>query len=220
MAVVPCTSEGLTLADNTKFVALDGTRTFAVQMRDVLIPDDLVLADPSDGFIRRIRAGFVLLQAGMAFGQIRGSLNSSLSAGAGMRVGWLQSQSSSHTAGFANTGSAPFAAISGRETLPPTPRFDLSYQPDNRNLFYAAIAKGFRAGGPGTPARCDGSVDPDEQAAPVEHSTPCKSRALRRMPAFFMASVRSGPGGSVRARSSAATASASKSSLGRGSLLS
>jgi alkylation response protein AidB-like acyl-CoA dehydrogenase len=74
MAIVPCASEGLTLAGNTKFVALDGTRTFAVQMRDVLIPDELVLADPSDDFIRRIRAGFVLLQSGMAFGQIRGCI--------------------------------------------------------------------------------------------------------------------------------------------------
>jgi alkylation response protein AidB-like acyl-CoA dehydrogenase len=74
MAIVPCAAEGLTLAGNTKFVALDGTRTFAVQMRDVLIPDDLVLADPSDDFIKRIRAGFVLLQSGMAFGQIRGCI--------------------------------------------------------------------------------------------------------------------------------------------------
>jgi alkylation response protein AidB-like acyl-CoA dehydrogenase len=71
MAIVPCAAEGLTLADNTKFVALDGTRTFAVQMRDVLIPDSFVIADPADEYIKRIRAGFVLLQAGMAFGLIR-----------------------------------------------------------------------------------------------------------------------------------------------------
>lgn len=71
MAIVPCASEGLTLAANTKFVALDGTRTFAVQMRDVMIPDALVLADPCDAYIKKIRAGFVLLQAGMVFGLIR-----------------------------------------------------------------------------------------------------------------------------------------------------
>ncbi len=41
MAIVPCASEGLTLAQNTQFVALDGTRTFAVQMRDVFISDDV-----------------------------------------------------------------------------------------------------------------------------------------------------------------------------------
>ena len=72
MAIVPCAADGVSLADNTKFVALDGTRTFAVQLRDVMIPDSFVLADPSDAFIRRIRAGFVLLQSGMAFGLIRG----------------------------------------------------------------------------------------------------------------------------------------------------
>jgi len=74
MAAVPCASEGLKLSASTKFVALDGTRTFAVQMRDVLIPDTHLLADPVDDYIRRIRAGFVLLQAGMAFGQIRGCI--------------------------------------------------------------------------------------------------------------------------------------------------
>ena len=39
-----------------------------------MIPDALVLADPSDAYIKRIRAGFVLLQAGMAFGLIRGCI--------------------------------------------------------------------------------------------------------------------------------------------------
>jgi alkylation response protein AidB-like acyl-CoA dehydrogenase len=71
MAIVPCASEGLRLGANTKFVALDGTRTFAVQMRDVMIPNALVLADPVDDYIKRIRAGFVLLQSGMAIGLIR-----------------------------------------------------------------------------------------------------------------------------------------------------
>ena len=71
MAIVPCAVEGLTLADNTKFVALDGTRTFTVQMRDVVIPDAWIIADPADEYVKRIRAGFVLLQAGMAFGLIR-----------------------------------------------------------------------------------------------------------------------------------------------------
>jgi alkylation response protein AidB-like acyl-CoA dehydrogenase len=71
MAVVPCDAIGVSLSSNTKFVALDGTRTFAVQLRDVTIADAWVLADPSDAFIKRIRAGFVLLQSGMAFGLIR-----------------------------------------------------------------------------------------------------------------------------------------------------
>jgi len=74
MAIVPCASAGVALSDNTKFVALDGTRTFSVHMRDVIVPDAFVLADPSDTFIARIRAGFVLLQAGMGIGLIRGCI--------------------------------------------------------------------------------------------------------------------------------------------------
>jgi hypothetical protein len=74
MAIVPCGGAGVALSDNTKFVALDGTRTFSVQLRDALIPDAFVLADPSDAFIARIRAGFVLLQAGMGIGLIRGCI--------------------------------------------------------------------------------------------------------------------------------------------------
>jgi alkylation response protein AidB-like acyl-CoA dehydrogenase len=74
MAIVSCATQGLELSGNTKFVALDGTRTFSVQMRDASIPDSYLLADPSDAFITRIRAGFVLLQAGMAIGLVRGCI--------------------------------------------------------------------------------------------------------------------------------------------------
>jgi hypothetical protein len=44
---------------------------------------------------------------------------------------------------------------------------------------------------------------------------PCESAAFRRMPAFFIAAARSGPCEIARASSSAACASASKSSTGR-----
>jgi alkylation response protein AidB-like acyl-CoA dehydrogenase len=71
MAIFPCATEGLNLSANTKFVALDGTRTFSVQLRDVVIPDAWVIADPADDYVKRIRAGFVLLQSGMALGLIR-----------------------------------------------------------------------------------------------------------------------------------------------------
>jgi iron complex outermembrane receptor protein len=84
-----------------------------------------------------------------AFGQAQWSLNPYWTVDAGMRVGRLQSEAQAHAGGFANAGSVPFTENSLHERLPPTPRFDLSYQPDSRNLFYAAIAKGFRAGGGG-----------------------------------------------------------------------
>ena len=71
MAIVPCAAQGVSLSANTKFVALDGTRTFSVQIRDAFIADSWIIADPAEAFVKRIRAGFVLLQAGMAFGLIR-----------------------------------------------------------------------------------------------------------------------------------------------------
>ncbi|MEQ1696040.1 MAG: acyl-CoA dehydrogenase family protein [Hyphomicrobiaceae bacterium] len=74
MGIVPCDSPGLTLSQNTQFVALDGTRTYGVQMRDVFLPDEVIVADPIDEYLKRIRAGFVLLQAGMAFGLIEGAI--------------------------------------------------------------------------------------------------------------------------------------------------
>jgi outer membrane receptor protein involved in Fe transport len=96
------------------------------------------------------------------FGYGRSSFTSHFSAGAGMRVGWTQGSGWVRNAGFANAGAVPYAQSSERETLPPTPRFDLSYQLDSHNLFYAAIAKGFRSGGinGNRPIACDGTTDP------------------------------------------------------------
>ncbi|WP_321345450.1 acyl-CoA dehydrogenase family protein [Breoghania sp.] len=75
MAVADCATDGLKIVENDEFVALDGTRTFAVQFRKAFIPDAAILADPIDDYIPRIRAGFILLQAGMAFGLIRNCID-------------------------------------------------------------------------------------------------------------------------------------------------
>jgi alkylation response protein AidB-like acyl-CoA dehydrogenase len=66
---------GIRLGDGARFLALDGTRTCSVVFRDVLIPRSLVLADPAGPFIARIKAGFILLQAGMGLGLIRGCID-------------------------------------------------------------------------------------------------------------------------------------------------
>ena len=50
---------------------MDGTGTYAVQFRDVFIPDDQVLAAPAMPFVKKIRAGFILMQIGMGLGLIR-----------------------------------------------------------------------------------------------------------------------------------------------------
>ncbi len=75
MAVADCSGEGVKMRENDDFVALDGTRTFGIQLRKAFIPVESVLADPIDDYIPRIRAGFILLQAGMAFGMIRSCID-------------------------------------------------------------------------------------------------------------------------------------------------
>jgi alkylation response protein AidB-like acyl-CoA dehydrogenase len=75
MFLADCSDPGVTLQPCKRFLAMDGTGTYGVQFRDVFVPDDLILADPAGPFIRKIRAGFILLQAGMATGLIKDCIN-------------------------------------------------------------------------------------------------------------------------------------------------
>jgi alkylation response protein AidB-like acyl-CoA dehydrogenase len=75
MAMIPCDHPGVNLVTSGEHLALDGTGTYGVHFRDAIIGDDLVLADPAEPFIKKVRAGFILLQMGMAFGVIRGCID-------------------------------------------------------------------------------------------------------------------------------------------------
>lgn len=71
MFLADCADPGVTLTPCKPFLAMDGTGTYAVQFRDAFIPDNQVLAAPAMPFVKNIRAGFILMQAGMALGLIR-----------------------------------------------------------------------------------------------------------------------------------------------------
>ena len=71
MFLADCADENLSLTPCKPFLAMDGTGTYAVQFRDVFIPDDQVLAAPAMPFVRKIRAGFILMQMGMGLGLVR-----------------------------------------------------------------------------------------------------------------------------------------------------
>ena len=71
MFIADCADDNLLLTPCQPFLAMDGTGTYAVQFRDVFIPDDQVLAAPAMPFVRTIRAGFILMQMGMGLGLIR-----------------------------------------------------------------------------------------------------------------------------------------------------
>ena len=76
MFLADCSDPAITLQPCKPFLAMDGTGTYGVQFRDVFVPDDLILAEPAGPFVKKIRAGFILLQAGMALGLIKDCIKS------------------------------------------------------------------------------------------------------------------------------------------------
>src|SRR4029079_17429535 len=71
MFLADCSDPAITLTPCKPFLAMDGTGTYSVQFRDVFVPNDLILAEPVGPFVKKIRAGFILLQAGMGLGLIK-----------------------------------------------------------------------------------------------------------------------------------------------------
>jgi alkylation response protein AidB-like acyl-CoA dehydrogenase len=71
MFLADCSDPAVTLQPCKPFLAMDGTGTYGVQFRDLFVPDELILAEPAGPFVKKIRAGFILLQAGMALGLMR-----------------------------------------------------------------------------------------------------------------------------------------------------
>jgi alkylation response protein AidB-like acyl-CoA dehydrogenase len=71
MFLADCSNPAIALQPCKPFLAMDGTGTFGVQLRDAFVPDALILAELAAPFVRKIRAGFILLQAGMGLGLIR-----------------------------------------------------------------------------------------------------------------------------------------------------
>jgi alkylation response protein AidB-like acyl-CoA dehydrogenase len=71
MFLTDCSDPAVTLQPCKPFLAMDGTGTYGVQFRDVFVPDALVLAEKAEPFVKKIRAGFILLQNGMGLGLIR-----------------------------------------------------------------------------------------------------------------------------------------------------
>lgn len=70
MALIDCGQEDVRLGDGGRMIALEGSRTYSIKLRDCFVSDDQILADPADAYVDRIRPGFVLMQTGMGIGLI------------------------------------------------------------------------------------------------------------------------------------------------------
>lgn len=73
MSLFRAGDDGVSLARNAHFIALEGTGTYSVLIRDAFVPDDNIMSEDASRFVPRIRKGFVLLQTGMGFGIARGA---------------------------------------------------------------------------------------------------------------------------------------------------
>lgn len=75
MALIPCSLEGLTMKQMVEFVGMEGTGTYSLIFDNAFLPKDYLLADPVGPYLKKIKAGFILLQTGMAAGVIQGAIN-------------------------------------------------------------------------------------------------------------------------------------------------
>lgn len=71
MFVADCADPAIDLLPCDPFLAMDGTGTYGIQFKNAFIADDMVLSHEAMTYVKKIRAGFILLQAGMAVGIIR-----------------------------------------------------------------------------------------------------------------------------------------------------
>lgn len=76
MFLLRCDAPGVSLRECPHFSGMEGTATYSLHLKSCFVPYEDVIASPAKPLIRRIRAGFVLLQCGMAAGVIQGAIDS------------------------------------------------------------------------------------------------------------------------------------------------
>lgn len=75
MALMNTSWEGLELKQLAKFTGMEGTGTYSLHLKDVFVPKTQVLGDPLIPYLKKMKAGFILLQTGMATGLIEGCID-------------------------------------------------------------------------------------------------------------------------------------------------
>jgi iron complex outermembrane recepter protein len=101
------------------------------------------------------------------YGEIAYAFTDTLRLTLGDRVARTSFSLQHFSNGFENYGPCPgegcpgVSGLASQSETPNTPKVNLSYQMDNRNLFYATYAKGFRPGGGNAtlPSYCDANLN-------------------------------------------------------------
>jgi alkylation response protein AidB-like acyl-CoA dehydrogenase len=75
MAMIPCDLDGLTMKQMVQFIGMEGSGTYSLIFDNAFLPKKYLLADPLKPYLEKIKAGFVLLQTGMAVGVIQSAID-------------------------------------------------------------------------------------------------------------------------------------------------
>ncbi len=103
------------------------------------------------------------------FGEINWFITSKLKATAGLRVSRNALDYFTRSAGLQNV---PSQVIGTTVEHPVTPKFGLSYQADENNLYYVTVAKGYRPGGVNAPITKPGRCDADLNNLGIDSTPP------------------------------------------------
>jgi hypothetical protein len=68
MALVSCNVEGLLLKEKADYLGLNGSATYSCQFSDVFIPQDWVISEQADSFVKKVRSAFVVYQVPLGLG--------------------------------------------------------------------------------------------------------------------------------------------------------
>lgn len=68
-------NEAMSIQDIDNFFALNGSATVKTTFKDYFLEEKFLISDNGQQFMEKIRPGFILLQLGMALGNIDGSIN-------------------------------------------------------------------------------------------------------------------------------------------------
>ncbi len=76
MALISCEQERLSLKEKVSYLGLNGSATYACCFEDVFIPDEQILSEDADTFVKQIRPYFVAYQIPLGFGVTQAAISS------------------------------------------------------------------------------------------------------------------------------------------------
>ncbi|MEJ8545203.1 acyl-CoA dehydrogenase family protein [Brevibacillus borstelensis] len=74
MALVPCSADNLVLKEKRNYLGLNGSATYACEFRGVFVPEEWILSEDADHFVKQIRPAFLLYQIPLGLGVTEASI--------------------------------------------------------------------------------------------------------------------------------------------------